>query len=315
MTSNPLVSIVTPSFNQAKFLAETLGSVELQNHRPIQQIVIDGGSTDGTVELLRKWGQRDHDAGYSFEWISEHDQGHADALNKGFDRAQGEIVGWLNSDDVYFDRRVVSTSVGALQAHPDVDVVHGEVAMISEDSGLQMIWCFPDFNYGRALRGYIIPQPTAFFRRCVTDRHRLDPSLHVAIDHIYWLQIGREHKFLKIPRVQAGDRDHVSRISRLSHEQMMETAKQMCAVYGAGAKESAFLQFQDRMWRILMRLRGLVHALSILGRFRSQDEELAFPLWLDSAYRLLKRQLSMRVRQRAPMGPRVGSATGFYAAN
>ena len=69
--------------------------------------------------------------------------------------------------------------------------------MISEDSGLQMIWCFPEFDYRRALRGYIIPQPTVFMRRTVTERHRLDPSLRVAIDHVYWLQIGREHKFLR----------------------------------------------------------------------------------------------------------------------
>ena len=315
MTSNPLVSIVTPSFNQAKFLAETLGSVELQDYRPIQQIVIDGGSTDGTGELLREWGQRDHGAGYLFEWISERDRGHADALNKGFDRAQGEILGWLNSDDVYFDRQVVSTSVAALQARPDVDVVHGEVAMISEDSGLQMIWCFPDFNYGRALRGYIIPQPTVFLRRRVTDRHRLDPSLRVAIDHIYWLQIGRECKFLKIPRVQAGDRDHGSRISNVSHQHMLETAKQMCAAYGAATTVGLLLRLQDRMWRILMRLRGFVHALSFLGRYRSQRDEPAFPLWLDCAQRLLTRQLTMRIGRRAPMGPRTGRATSSYAAN
>ena len=143
ISSNPLVSVITPSFNQAKFLEETLQSVELQDYRPIHQVVIDGGSNDGTVDLLKDWATRDHDPGYAFEWISEADRGHADALNKGFDRAQGEIVGWLNSDDVYFDRHVISTSVAALDAHPEVDVVHGDVAMISEDSGLQMIWCFP----------------------------------------------------------------------------------------------------------------------------------------------------------------------------
>jgi len=315
MESNPLVSIVTPSFNQRKFLAETLRSVELQHYRPVQQIVIDGGSTDGTVELLQRWSAADHGSGYSFDWISERDRGHADALNKGFQRAQGEIVGWLNSDDVYFDRKVVSTSVAAFQSHPDVDVVHGEVAMISEDGGLQMIWCFPKLNYRRALRGYIIPQPTVFFRRCVTDKHRLDPSLRVAIDHIYWLQIGREYKFLKIGRVQAGDRDHGSRISRVSHELMMETAKQMCAVYGVGQKTSPFSQLQDRMWRILMRLRGLMHAISFLKLYRSGRDQPAFPVWLDSAPRLLKRQLTMRVRRRAAMGPRMASPSGFYASD
>lgn len=315
MTCNPLVSVVTPSFNQAKFLGETLRSVELQDYRPLHQIVVDGGSTDGTVALLIKWSALDHGPGYTFDWISERDRGHADALNKGFERAQGEIVGWLNSDDVYFDRKVVSTAVAALQSHPDVDVVHGEVAMISEEGGLQMIWCFPKFNYRRALRGYIIPQPTVFFRRCVTDRHRLDPSLRVAIDHIYWLQIGREHRFLKIERVQAGDRDHAARISQTNHGLLMETAGQMCAVYAGGEKASSFSVVQDRMWRILMRLQGLLHAISILKQYRLRRDELAFPLWLDSAPQLLLRQLTMRVTRRAPMGPSAATTSDSYAAN
>ena len=315
MRSKPLVSVVTPSLNQAKFLEETLRSVELQDYRPIQQIVVDGGSADRTGDLLTKWSARDHGAGYTFDWVSEGDRGHADGLNKGFSRAQGDIVGWLNSDDVYFDRHVVSTSVSALDTHPDVDVVFGEVAMISEDSGLQMIWCFPKFDYQRALRGYIIPQPTVFFRRRVTDKHRLDPTLRVAIDHIYWLQIGREHKFLKIQRVQAGDRDHGARISRASYELMKETGKEMSRIYGAGEKPSFFSVLQDRIWRILMRLQGLLHAISFLKQYRSEHDELAFPLWLDSAPRLLTRQLTMRIGRRAPMGPRSAAPGNSHAAS
>jgi glycosyltransferase involved in cell wall biosynthesis len=312
---NPLVSVVTPSFNQAKFLEETLRSVELQDYRPIHQIVVDGGSADGSVDLLTQWSARDHGPGYTFDWVSERDRGHADALNKGFERAQGEVVGWLNSDDVYFDRKVVSTSVSALLAHPDVDVVHGEVAMISEDSGLQMIYCLPKFDYRRVLRGYHISQPTVFFRRCVTDKHRLDPTLRVAIDHIYWLQIGPEHKFLKIERVQAGDRDHGARISRSSYELLMETGRQMCVAYGADEKTRFFPALQDRLWRVPMRLRGLLHSLLFLKRYRSAHDQLAFPLWLDSAPRLLKRQFTMRIGRRAPMGPRSAGPRGSYAAS
>ncbi len=314
MSSGPLVSIVTPSFNQAKFLEETLRSVELQHHRPIQQIVIDGASTDRTVELLRGWAGRDHGPGYRFDWTSEPDRGHADALNKGFDRVKGEVVGWLNSDDVYFDRKVISTSVAALKAHPEVDIVHGEVAMISEDSGLQMIWCFPKFKYTRALRGYIISQPTVFFRRGVTDKHRLDPTLRVAIDHVYWLQIGREHRFLKIGRVQAGDRDHAARLSQTDRQLLMETGKQICALYGAGEKTRSFDRCRDGIWRILMRLRGILHGAAILRRYRAGRSDLAFPAWLDSPGGLLKRQITMRVTQRAPMGSRPLSPRGFYAA-
>lgn len=313
MSPNPLVSVVTPSYNQARFLSETLRSVELQRYRPIQQIVIDGGSTDGSVEFLERWSAAEHGPGYSIEWISEPDRGHADALNKGFDRVRGEIVGWLNSDDVYFDRRVVSTSVAALAAHPGVDVVHGDVAMISEDSGLQMIWCFPEFDYRRALRGYIIPQPTVFMRRTVTERHRLDPSLRVAIDHVYWLQIGREHKFLKIDRVQAGDRDHGARISQVSNTDLMETGRKMCVSFGGTARPSFFAGQRDRAWKGFMRAKGFLSALAFTRQTFCGADELAFPLWLDSPARLLLRQISMRIHPRAGLGPRPVEAADSYA--
>ena len=310
----PLVSIVTPSFNQVRFIEETLRSVELQKYRPIHQIVIDGASTDGTVELLKQWEAKDHGPGYSIEWISERDRGHADALNKGFECVRGEIVGWLNSDDLYFDRQVISTSVAALQKHPDVDVVHGEVALISENSGLQMIWCFPKFDYERALRGYIIPQPTVFFRRSVTDKHRLDPALKVAIDHVYWLQIGRDHKFLKISRIQAADRDHKARITQVSNDLLMNTARATCAAYGAKDKPSLILRFQDEMWRLILRAKGLLHVLSLATRGRLMDE-FAFPAWIDSAPKLLKRQLTMRINRRIDLGPRPHATGESYVAD
>jgi len=193
MVSSALVSIVTPSFNQARFIEETLRSVELQRYRPLHQIVIDGGSRDATVDILKRWETVDHGPGYTFEWVSEPDRGHANALNKGFDRVQGEFVGWLNSDDVYFDRSVVGLAVDAFQTHSDIDLVHGEVALISEDSGLQMILCYPKFDYERALRGYMVSQPTVFLRRSLVDRFRLNSAAAPAIDFDYWLQIGREH--------------------------------------------------------------------------------------------------------------------------
>jgi glycosyltransferase involved in cell wall biosynthesis len=286
MTSRPLVSVVTPSFNQVQYIEETLRSVELQEYRPIHQIVIDGGSTDGTVELLKDWETRDHGDGYMFEWISERDRGHADALNKGFDRVRGEVVGWLNSDDVYFDRQAISSSVAALQAHPDVDAVFGEVALISESSGLQMILCYPKFKFKRAVRGYMVSQPTVFLRRSITDRYRLDPTLKVAIDFVYWLEIGREHKFFKIPRIQAGDRDQPGRISRVSYVALMDTAKKARVAYGAKEKMSWMERLQDLMTLRLLRITGLFRLLPLLTR-RGRSSDLAFPLWIDSSAKAL----------------------------
>ncbi|MEM2568057.1 MAG: glycosyltransferase, partial [Candidatus Bathyarchaeia archaeon] len=103
MTKNDtLVSIITPSLNQGRFIRETLLSVKSQDYPCIEHIVIDGGSTDDTLMILKRY-----EGTYNLRWISEPDEGHSDAVNKGFRMAQGEIVGWLNSDDVYFDRSTV----------------------------------------------------------------------------------------------------------------------------------------------------------------------------------------------------------------
>jgi len=303
MKSRPLVSIVTPSFNQAQFLEETLRSVEAQRHRPIHQIVIDGGSTDGSVDLIKDWAKRNHCLGYTFEWISERDRGHADALNKGFDRVRGEFVGWLNSDDVYFDRDVVESSVAAFQAHPDVDAVFGDVALISENSGLQMIMSYPEFKYARALRGYMVSQPTVFLRRSITDKYRLDPTLRVAIDFVYWLQIGKEHKFLRIPRVQAGDRDQPGRISRVSAAALKESAIKACAAFASDQKVGRFGPFQDLLWLRVMRAAAFFRLLPLLFGKR-REENIAFPMWIDSVPGLLHRQLTMRANDRRSLGSR-----------
>lgn len=306
MASNPLVSIVTPSFNQVQFLEETLRSVEAQRYRPIHQIVIDGGSTDGSVDLIEEWAKRNHGSGYTFEWISERDRGHADALNKGFDRVQGDYVGWLNSDDVYFDRDVVGSSVAAFQAHPDVDAVFGDVALISENSGLQMIMCYPDFQYARALRGYMVSQPTVFLRRLITDKYRLDPTLRVAIDFVYWLQIGQDHKFLKIPRIQAGDRDQPGRISRVSAAALKETAMKACAEFASSKSGGKFGSYQDLLLLRMKRITALFRLLPLLSA-NGREKNIAFPLWIDSIPSLLRRQLTMRANDRKSLGARPNS--------
>ena len=302
MGSNPLVSVVTPSFNQAEFLEETLRSVELQDYRPIHQIVIDGGSKDGSVKLLQAWEAQDHGDGYSFEWISEPDRGHADALNKGFDRGRGEIVGWLNSDDVYFDINAIQRAVSALAAHPEVDLVFGDVALISESSGLQMIWCFPEFKYERALRGYLFSQPTAFFRKSLIDRHRLEPTLKLAPDTALWLTMGRKAKFLHVGAIQAGDRDHGGRLTNVSRTALQQTHEQLVRACGAPMRVSPLAKFYDRLTKAYMRGRGLLY-LGHLAQDKELPRKLAFPMWSDSFGSAARRQLMMRLGSRTDMGP------------
>jgi len=113
----PKVSIITPSFNQGQFLEASIRSVLEQDYPNLEYIVVDGGSKDNSVEVIKKYADR------LAWWVSEKDKGHADALNKGFSHATGEILAWLNSDDMYFPG-AVSEAVAVLQSHPEVGMVY-----------------------------------------------------------------------------------------------------------------------------------------------------------------------------------------------
>ncbi len=129
MSREPSISIVTPSFNQGAFISEALQSVKNQNYGDVEHLVIDGASQDQTTSILRRHSEME--CWHHLHWISEPDRGQSDALNKGFARAQGEIVGWLNSDDRY--RPGCFEHVArAFELHPEVDIVYGDYRLIDE---------------------------------------------------------------------------------------------------------------------------------------------------------------------------------------
>jgi glycosyltransferase involved in cell wall biosynthesis len=198
----PLVSIVTPSYNQAEFLEHTLRSVLEQDYPQIEYLVVDGGSTDGSVEIIRKY------AGRLAWWASERDQGQADAINKGFARARGEIIAWLNSDDLYLPG-AVPAAVAALQAHPQAGLVFGEAITIDPEGRPLNRLAFGEWGLTELLRFRIICQPAVFMRRAVLERAGyLDLTYHFMLDHQLWLRVGKEAPLVHIPALWAAARHH-----------------------------------------------------------------------------------------------------------
>jgi len=203
----PLVSVLTPSYDQAPWLADNLESVRRQSYPEIEHVVMDGGSTDGTVELLEATQGR-------VRWTSEPDSGQSDAINKAFRESTGEIIGWLNSDDAYFDRHVVENVVEYFRAHPEVDVLYGHAAQTTADGRLiQILWA-PEFD--RDLLGAVdfIVQPATFVRRAVLSDPMLDEEFHFAMDYELWIRLAENGaRFARLNRLLAIDRHQPERKS------------------------------------------------------------------------------------------------------
>ncbi len=204
MNELPLVSIITPSFNQAKFLRRTMDSVLSQDYPRIEYIVIDGGSTDGSLEIIH-----DYEDSLAY-WESIPDKGQTDAINKGFARATGKYLAWLNSDDIYRPG-AITEAVGYLETHPDVGTVYGECDFIDADD--HVIGRFPaaQTDYDRLRNGYVhVPQAAAFFRRGLWERvGPLDPSFYFAMDYDLWVRLAAKAPLVYLPgHVWAGFRLH-----------------------------------------------------------------------------------------------------------
>jgi glycosyltransferase involved in cell wall biosynthesis len=280
-----LVSIVIPSFNQGIFIDETVRSVLAQTYRPLEIIIIDAASTDNTLEILRKF-----DGVPEIRWYSEADRGHADGLNKGFNLASGEIVAWLNSDDVYFSRESISRAVAVLSKHPSIDVLYGDVAIISDNNILLRYFFVPPYDKKRILRQNFIPQPTVFIKKTVTESEKLDIS-QIGLDYEYWLRlITKGYRFHHINALIACDRHYQNRISVVKKNIIDEQIFIAKNKLGINTNRNTIAYFLDRFLQAICRLRGFI-SLCYLPVFLKKDS-LAFNLRIDSYKSLLWRQLT-----------------------
>ena len=183
------ISVVTPSFEQAQFLDETMASIHDQSYPNLEHIVIDGGSTDRSVDILRE-----NEARLDY-WVSEPDEGQTDALIKGFARSTGDIQCWLNSDDL-FEPWTLSEVASYFERHPEVGFVYGDSTWIDQEGSVikpkrehafnRFIWMY-DHNF--------IPQPSAFWRRSLYEQvGGLDPSFDLAMDADLWIRFAEKTK-------------------------------------------------------------------------------------------------------------------------
>ena len=201
---SPYFSVITPSFNQAAFIEDTIRAVLWQGFPSFEHIVVDGGSTDGTLEVLRRYPH--------LRWISEPDKGQSDALNKGLRMARGKVVAWINSDDFHLPG-AFQTTYEWFADHPQESLIMGDCLWIYEQSGRQFVLMNRERHFEELLRywdDYVYPaQQALFFKRDLLDRAGLiDTHLHYGMDCDFWMRLTRLQAIRHTPRVLAAYRFH-----------------------------------------------------------------------------------------------------------
>lgn len=202
--SYPSISVVTPSYNQGRFIEKTIDSVLRQDYPNFEHIIVDGGSSDQTLSVLRN---HQH-----IDWVSEADSGQSNAVNKGFHKATGEIIAWINSDDWY--------ETGAFEAvadffinYPQHSIVMGNCRLV-DVAGTEIGQVFNHARGYKGLRRYWLPraiptQPAIFFKKHLLEKFGyLDESLHYAMDYDLWLRFAASHEFYHLDRLVANYRFH-----------------------------------------------------------------------------------------------------------
>lgn len=277
----PKVSVITASLNQGKFIEETILSVLSQDYPNLEYLIIDGGSTDNTLDVIKKYEDRiDY-------WVSEPDKGQSDAINKGLKRVTGNIVTWINSDDQYYSEKIFSKVVEHFCANPDIDVCYGDNVYIDKNSSiLYMRKGLPIYSRRLLNIWNYMHQPTVFLKREVIAEAILDIDLEYAMDYEYWLRISEKHKFKYINLLISASRWHDDSKTTANTDATFSAVKEIYAVTGKGLNSRII---PDKyLFKIFYNLQRL-YTLPFLWQLNSKERFLN--ITVKSWAKLLKRQL------------------------
>jgi len=280
LEAQPLVSIVTPSFNQGAFIAATIDSVLAQDYPRLEYLVVDAGSTDTTLELLRSYGER-------VRWISEPDHGQADAINKGITLTRGAIVAWLNADDLYL-AGAVARAVAELQAHPQAALVYGQAEFIDRNGALLGPCAQVEpFSLDRLINDLdFIVQPATFFRRdAFLAVGGLDAQLRYCLDYDLWIKLAVRYQVRYLPELLARVRIYPTTKTASGGLERLEEIERMIGRYGRRRLPALFYGEMVRVcwaagrlalarhdWRQLTQVarRGAVYGAALALRWASR---------------------------------------------
>jgi glycosyltransferase involved in cell wall biosynthesis len=231
------VSIVTTSYNQAHFIDKTIQNVMEQNYPDIEHIIIDGVSTDGTIDVLRKYNH--------LTWVSEPDEGQSDALNKGLKMVSGDIVGILNSDDLY-KQGIIPLVLEEFKNNPDLDLIYGDCDYIDENGEVLFTYKAPAFNFKKLITccyNYIPPM-SSFFRKRVLDTVGLfDTNLNYTMDHDFFIRAGLKCNIKKLDYILSGFRIHDTSKTVTNILKMRRESYEISKKYGGGKYPSLYFNW------------------------------------------------------------------------
>jgi len=242
--SLPKVSIITPSYNKGRFIAETILSVQKQSYRNIEHIIVDGGSTDETLSILRKYNGL-------VSWISEPDEGQSHAINKGLSMAQGEIIGYVNADDTLVPD-AVEVAVKYLLDYPDIAMVYGDCNIIDEKGSRIGLLKALQYSFHKLVHvdGWHLPPAIFFWGHIMTEVGNFDINLHYAMDYDFYVRVANKFRVHRLSYVLSNYRTYPDTKTTSDGLKMLKEGIRISLKYGAKHTDLIYIRYLVR--RVLL---------------------------------------------------------------